>query len=164
MKIRLLAAGGFLAAAFGIGAAVAQLTSPTGTGGPLLSTDVVALGRPGPGTTYATIGQVGGMRAVSLQVPITGFSITVPHGISDLILQPAGTLATGTITLDATPNDGQSFCWVSTATQTAITITAGTGQTLSGAATETAGVANTPNCRTYVASNSTWYHSVAGSP
>src|SRR5665213_117455 len=44
----------------------------------------------------------------SLQVPITGFSITIATGVNQLILNPAGTLATGTVTMPLIALDGQT--------------------------------------------------------
>jgi hypothetical protein len=45
--------------------------------------------------------------AYSLQVPVTGFNIQIPNGVSSLILNPAGVLATGTIQLPTKPVDQQ---------------------------------------------------------
>jgi hypothetical protein len=42
-----------------------------------------------------------------VEVPLTGFHITIPNGFSSLILNPAGTLATGTIVMPSQPVDGQ---------------------------------------------------------
>lgn len=83
--------------------------------------------------------------AYSQQTPLTGFSITVPNGVSNLLLTPAGTLATGTITLPSAPVDGQMVCIFDTQTQTAVTIAANTGQTINGTAL-TALTANTRYC------------------
>jgi hypothetical protein len=54
-------------------------------------------------------------------VPLTGFSITPQT--NRLLLNPAGTLATGTVLLQKNPLDGASLTISSTQTQTAITIT-----------------------------------------
>lgn len=45
--------------------------------------------------------------AYELLVPVTGFNITIPNGVSSLILNPVGTLATGSITLPTQPIDQQ---------------------------------------------------------
>jgi hypothetical protein len=58
----------------------------------------------------------------SYQVPTTGFAITIADNSSTLILDPAGTLATGTITFPANPIDGQQLVIMSTQTVTALTI------------------------------------------
>ena len=43
--------------------------------------------------------------AINYQVPTTGFTITLGNNDCNLILEPAGTLATGTVTMPATPSD-----------------------------------------------------------
>ncbi len=91
---------------------------------------------------------------IDVQIPLTGFTITVDDGVSSLILNPAGTLATGTITLPANPYEGQYLELVSTQTQTALTVTANTGQTIVGAAV-TALVAVTAVKYYYLATK--WY-------
>src|SRR5205823_1393392 len=68
----------------------------------------------------------------SLQVPTTGFSITIGAGVSTLLLNPAGTLATGSITMPAVPVDGQIVRLATTQTVTALTLAANTGHTISG--------------------------------
>lgn len=76
------------------------------------------------------------------EVPLTAFSIDLSVGASELVINPAGTLATGTVILPVNPEEGRIFSMVSTQTQTALTVTVGTGDTLVGAIT--ALVANTP--------------------
>ncbi len=72
-------------------------------------------------------------------VPLTGFNIVMQTGI--LVLNPAGTLATGTVTLPLNPVDGALAEISSTQTQTALTLNANTGDSIVGAVT--ALVANT---------------------
>jgi hypothetical protein len=81
-------------------------------------------------TKFATADQ-----SYSLQTPTTGFSITIANYTSTLILNPAGTLASGTITMPASPIDGQIVQVSSSQTVTALTVSPNTGQTLSGAPT-----------------------------
>jgi hypothetical protein len=76
-----------------------------------------------------------------LYVPLTGFSITPQTNM--LVLNPAGTLATGTVLLPLNAPDGASLTIVSTQTQTALTVTANTGDLIVGTAI-TALVALTP--------------------
>lgn len=77
----------------------------------------------------------------SVQVPITGFTITIGNNTSTLILNPAGTLATGTITMPATPIDGQEVQITSSQTITALTVSPNAAQTISNAPTTlTAGI------------------------
>lgn len=111
-------------------------------------------------SVYVAPGDIAGQEKYSYQVPVTAFTITPANFISLLYLNPAGTLATGTLTLQANPSDRQKFCLQDTQTQTAITIAANTGQTLSagtfGLATPTALVANTRYCWLYLGALSTW--------
>lgn len=121
---------------------------------------VIPNGIPSAPSVYAYAGQVAGVDEYSFQTPTTGFSITVPNATSVLYLNPAGTLATGTITMMASPSDGQRFCLLTSQTQTAVTMTANTGQsfyTTNGAlATPTALMANTRYCWFYAASKAAW--------
>lgn len=66
----------------------------------------------------------------SLQVPLTGFSITIGTGINQLILNPAGTLATGTVIMPLVALDGQTVRISAEQTITALTVSANTGQTI----------------------------------
>jgi hypothetical protein len=120
---------------------------------------IIPGGQPTSGNVYAAAGRVGGQYEYSYQVPITAFTITPANGINFLYLNPAGTLATGTLNMPATPGDGQRFCLEDTQTQTAITISANTGQSLAsvGPTLPTALVANTVYCWFYRSANATWY-------
>ena len=71
----------------------------------------------------------------SSQTPTTGFAITVANGVSTLQLTPAGTLASGTITMPSAPGNGQWLLVTSTAAVTACSFTPASGQTLLGAPT-----------------------------
>lgn len=73
-------------------------------------------------------------------VPLTAFAITMQT--AKLVLNPAGTLATGAVTLPLNPPDGCLAEISSTQTQTAVTVTANTGDLIAGTAV-TALVANT---------------------
>ena len=53
------------------------------------------------------------------QVLTTGFSYTFAAGTQVLVINPAGTLATGTITMPAAPADGMTITFSSTQTITA---------------------------------------------
>jgi hypothetical protein len=104
---------------------------------------------------YASAGQIGNVASVSYSVPVTAFSITQGTAVTWTVLNPAGTLATGTFTFEAAPTNGTRACVVTTQTQTAMTFTGNTGQTVTGAPTAMA--AGTPVCFLYVASVSTWF-------
>lgn len=71
---------------------------------------------------------------INHQVPITGFTLTLTDdGIT--ILDPAGTLAAGTITLYGSPRTGQQVTIVSTQNITSLTVNPNSGQTVSNAPT-----------------------------
>jgi hypothetical protein len=85
----------------------------------------------------------------------TGFSYTFPAGTTSLIIDPAGTLATGTITMPAAPADGMTISFSSDQTITALTVSPNTGQSIIGnPTTMLAGGAAT---FVYRLSNTTWY-------
>lgn len=147
------------------GAAQAQTVTPPGIpvpqavsiGAKDLFLDVVG-GQPSANSQYVAAGQISGVEGYSLQVPVTAFAITVPNGASLLYLNPAGTLATGALTLMAAPSDGQKSCVEDSQTQTAVTVAANTGQALAsyGLGAVTALTANTRYCWLYVASQAAW--------
>jgi len=89
------------------------------------------------------------------QVPTTGFTVTCPSGIRqyNILLNPAGALATGTIVFPTSSVDGDSVLIVSTQTVTTITNTLPTGITMTGAVTSlTANVGVR-----YIFSGTNWY-------
>jgi hypothetical protein len=90
----------------------------------------------------------------SLQVPASGFALTIPNGCSSLLLNPAGVLATGTITMPAAPVDGQIVRIATTQTVTALTLNANAGQTISGNVTTLSATA--PASYMYVLSLAKW--------
>jgi hypothetical protein len=106
---------------------------------------------------YAPPGLIGNTASVAYSVPVTAFAITQGVGTTWTIIAPAGTLATGGFTFNASPTNGSRACFVSTQTQTAVTFTGATGQTVTGA--PSAMVAGTPICFTFVAAVSTWFKS-----
>jgi uncharacterized protein DUF2793 len=91
----------------------------------------------------------------SYQQPITGFAIAAGNASGRLILDPAGTLASGTVTLPASPKDGQLFRLSTTQTITALTLSPATGQSVVGAPS-TLG-SNAFAEFTYRAANTSWY-------
>lgn len=99
--------------------------------------------------------------ATNLFTPGAGFNITVPTPVADqqwMILQPAGTLATGTITLPLNTGvpDGTEVLITSTQTVTAFTLALnGAAQIFGNVSTLTAGAA--VRYRYYLATNS-WYN------
>lgn len=98
--------------------------------------------------------------AVNLFVPTTGFNITVPTPVSNdqwMLLQPAGTLATGTITLPLNTGvpDGTSVLITSTQEITALTISLNGATAIFGVVTSLA-AGSAFAIRYYQATNS-WY-------
>lgn len=92
---------------------------------------------------------------IDYQVPVTGFSITASASDNVILLEPAGTLASGTVIMPASPKDKQVVRIATTATITALTVSANTGQTLKGAVTTLA--ANGFASWIYRSTNTTWY-------
>jgi len=89
------------------------------------------------------------------QTPTTGFSYTFAAGTTVLVMNPAGTLATGTITMPASPADGMTITFESTQQITALTVQGNTGQSLvNGTLTLRP---NQPVAYVYRLSNTTWY-------
>jgi len=150
---------------FGISAAIGQsiVIPQVQSIGQADLVQIVPNGVPTASAVYAPAGAVAGIDLYSYQVPLTGFSITVPAHTSLLYLNPAGTLATGTITMEAAPSDGQRVCFEDTQTQTAVTISANTGQTMLtsiGLGAVTAFVANTRYCYFFNRSLAGWIRTI----
>lgn len=91
----------------------------------------------------------------SYQVPSTAFAIVVPPGVGSLILNPAGTLASGSVTLSTPPRDGWMVRISSSQAVTAFSVGAQAGAVVSNAPTTLAagGVAGFQ----YVAGVATWF-------
>ena len=87
--------------------------------------------------------------------PVTGFSHTCVDACPGLILEPAGTLATGTVVMPPTPVDGQQQWCSSTTAITALTVSANTGQSILNPPTALA--AGGAFTMIYRLSNTTWY-------
>ena len=89
------------------------------------------------------------------QVLTTAFSYTFAAGTQTLIINPAGTLATGTITMPAAPADGMVITVESTQIITALTLSGNTGQSIVGVPATL--FPNQPLSYVYRLSNTTWY-------
>jgi hypothetical protein len=100
-------------------------------------------------------GTDGLLQQYDYQTPTTGFSYTFASGTNVLVMNPAGTLATGTITMPAAPADGMTITFSSTQTITALTVNANTGQSIVSAATVLP--ARQAGGYIYRLSNTTWY-------
>ena len=88
--------------------------------------------------------------------PTTGFSQAINNGISTLVLDPAGTLATGTVTMPSAPGDGQTVQIKTSQAIAALTIAAPGGATVTGAMPFSMAIGQTIDCL-YRAANTTWY-------
>ena len=88
------------------------------------------------------------------QVLTTAFSYTFAAGTQILVINPAGTLATGTITMPASPADGMTITVESTQQVTALTMS-GNGGTVVGPAIQL--IPNQPLSWVYRLANTTWY-------
>lgn len=105
-------------------------------------------------------GNNGVLQSYDYQVLTTGFSYTFASGITTLLAQPAGTLATGTITMPGSPADGMVITFMSTQEVTALTIAGNSGQSIGGTQT-TQLPANSAMSFVYRQSNTTWYRNSA---
>lgn len=92
------------------------------------------------------------------------FSYTVPSGVQNVILNPPVTFVTGTIVLPASPVDGMTVTISTTQQITAFTVSASTGQSVSGGFSGTPFQAKTAVSYVYNSTKSTWYPFTAISP
>ena len=95
--------------------------------------------------------------SVTPYVPTTGFSKTITSYTSMLLINPAGTLATGTIVFPASTAcvSGQKLTIATSQTITSLTMTAGSGTTINGALTTL--LANTSAKWIYNTAGTRWY-------
>jgi len=105
--------------------------------------------------TVKVDGSNGLLANYDFQTPTTGFSYTFTT-FNVLFANPAGTLATGTVTMSATPVDGTTVTITSTQQITALTINANTGQSIVGGGAIQLN-ANTSRQYLYRSANTTWY-------
>lgn len=103
-------------------------------------------------------GNNGVLQSYDFQALTTGFSYTFATGITTLIINPAGTLATGTITMPGSPADGMVVTFTTTQEITALTISGNAGQSIGGTQT-TQLPANSSLSFVYCLSDTTWYKS-----
>lgn len=100
-------------------------------------------------------GTNGLIQAYDYQTPATGFSYTFAAGTQTLVMNPAATLATGTITMPAAPSDGMTITISSSKQITALTLNGNTGQTVVGAVSYLP--ANTAVAYVYRSANTSWF-------
>ena len=99
-------------------------------------------------------GTTGTLQNYDYLVPTTGFSYTFST-YNTLIMNPAGTLATGTITMPASPSDGMVVSFSTTQQISALTVAANTGQTLNNALTKI--VAGQSMSYVYRSASTAWF-------
>lgn len=100
-------------------------------------------------------GTNGLLQSYDYQVLTTGFTYTFAAGTQVLVAVPAGTLATGTITMPSAPADGMVITIQSSQQITALTLNANTGQSIVGTAVQIS--PNAPLSWVYRLTNTTWY-------
>lgn len=114
----------------------------------------------GPQTVTIPVVRLGAGALVA-PVPLTGGTVVVPSTASMVLLRPAGTLATLTVTLPAAAGlvDGQTIEIGSSQTVTALTVNAGAGATVSNAPTAltVSATASYGYKFVWLAATSTWY-------
>jgi hypothetical protein len=100
-------------------------------------------------------GTNGLIQAYDYQTPATGFSYTFAAGTQTLVMNPAGTLAAGTITMPAAPSDGMTITFSTTQQITAVTLNGNTGQTVVGGVSYLP--ANTATAYVYRSASTSWF-------
>jgi hypothetical protein len=104
--------------------------------------------------TAVLSGTNGLLQSYDYQVPTTGFSYTFAAGTQVLVINPAATLATGTITMPASPSDGMTVTFSSSQQITALSLSGGSASIV-GAVTFLP--AKTGVSYVYRLANTTWY-------
>lgn len=104
--------------------------------------------------TAVISGTNGLLQSYDYQAPSTGFSYTFAAGTQVLVMNPAATLATGTITMPASPADGMTITFSSSQQITALTMS-GNGASISSAVTFLP--AKGAAAYVYRLANTTWY-------
>ena len=104
--------------------------------------------------TAVLSGTNGLLQSYDYQVLTTGFSYTFAAGTQVLVINPAGTLAAGTITMPASPADGMTITFSSSQQITALTM-AGNGASINNAVTLLP--AKTSVTYVYRATGTTWW-------
>jgi hypothetical protein len=104
--------------------------------------------------TAVISGTNGLIQSYDYQVLTTAFTYTFAAGTQVLVINPAGTLATGTITMPASPADGMTITFSSSKQITALTMS-GNGASISGAVTLLP--AQTAMAYVYRATGTTWW-------
>lgn len=108
------------------------------------------------GVKMARLDEVtGGTVSIQYAAPTTGTTVTMTSGVQSLILNPAGTIATLTVTLPSSPANGAAVDIRSTQQVTAITVQGAGAETITGATGQLN--ANGRMTFLYRSSDTTWY-------
>lgn len=106
--------------------------------------------------SYTTVASLRDGRMYVANVPLTGFTLTMTPLQSVVSLNPAGTLAAGTIVLPATLVDGKTVGIYTTQTITALTLSTSNTATFTPTAVTTL-TANSHVSYVYSVAANTWY-------
>lgn len=117
---------------------------------------VVPRGQPSAGNQYATPAQITSQSGYYKSVPAAAFTFTFGNSQTYAAFAPAGTLASGYVTLAPAPSDGARECIFTTNTITAFYVAANSGQSINAAFTGGTLSANTGTCYLFSLSNATW--------
>ena len=133
---------------------------PTLTGKETIPADTNLSGGRSPQTVKIPVPTLG-LGGIQNIVPLTGTAYTVNQGVGRVLLNPAGTLASASLSLQPAANlvDGQVLIIASSQTITALTITAGSGTTIA-ATKATTVTADAPIVWIYSAANTEWFQIV----
>lgn len=134
------------------------------TGNETIPADTNLTGGRAPQTVLIRPGTLGA-GPTTYNVPLTGESVTITNTTRRLIIIPAGTIAAFTVVFPAattlTEADGQLFGFCTTQIVTTLTVTAGSGTTVSNAPSAMLVPVATGGAScvewTYRLSNTTWY-------
>jgi hypothetical protein len=129
-------------------AGAASTVTANALGGNVAINGGAAAGSGIAGMVYIT--GANGLRGENQQTPATGFTITLANRDTFLVMNPAGTLASGTINMPASPLNGQIIHVATTQTVTALTVS-GNGNLISGQPTTI--TAATPFKMIFIATN-----------
>src|SRR5262245_60987534 len=108
-------------------------------GSAIQTTDLFYSGQDAGGGSYTSVKQPwsaivtamgGAAGTTSVQTPTTGFAITIGAGVGSLVLDPAGMLASGTITMPASTPSPTRIDIRTTQPISSLTISPNAGQTV----------------------------------
>lgn len=140
----------------GLGTIATQAASAVAlTGGTINGTTIGASTPSSIKATTLSTSNIISDTSYSYQQPTNLFTLTPAAGVGRLLLDPAGALAAGTITMPASPVDGQLLIIQSSQIVSALTLSANAGQSILGALS-TIALGGRIECL-YRAASTTWY-------